>query len=451
MITASPEILHINPNPWHIPRPKKLTFMHLPPEVRLRIYEFVLVEIPRWDKKHHLKCRCRPRLDSDDTEHPPFLQSMVKITPVPPKFHIATTTRCDCAKRKGLSLLLASREINQAASPIFWSLNTFCFLDSMEFLATVGHRLRPKHQQRIQSVSFMSPDARGMPRHVRLYGRRRRHIEPFWQAIRKCTRLRHLELPAWYINPAHFNIHRSNQLAKALPHLQSLEVSHLLPYSNKAHSWGYPSPWYKQPEERTFYVRCSRRVPLVRDGSWTNQAAKDLFRELQHNFRVHVDTAVKTKLLGATIDGLEEYRTTFRLPRQLDEHNCLRRIKLPSGETTTIRFYGLRTSKQTRLHVVQEKKALDRKQRLKNNRTHAQQEAMDKEKQRKWQRRRFEEDFERRRHDLDLKQRDSRLSLLKKKEEKQSRKLARAIKRAEDKRKSLRQSERKKTIHINNY
>lgn len=189
----------------------------------------------------------------------------------------------------------------------------------------------------------------------------------------------------------------------------------------------------------------------MRDGSWTNQAAKDLFRELQHNFRVHVDTAVKTKLLGATIDGLEEYRTTFRLPRQLDEHNCLRRIKLPSGETTTIRFYGLRTSKQTRLHAVQEKKALDRKQRLKNNRTHAQQEAMDKEKQRKWQRRRFEEDFERRRHDLDLKQRDSRLSLLKKKEEKQSRKLARAIKRAEDKRKSLHQSERKKTIHINNY
>ncbi|CAH0043660.1 unnamed protein product [Clonostachys solani] len=374
------ETITIEPSPGRRLRPQKLGLLHVPREVQLLIYEFALIECPKWEKSHKSECRYKPN-DINCTEIPTFLNLSINIwQAVDGEFKQNVGNHCNCAKRTGLGLLGVSRAINHLAAPIFWSRNTFCFLDAMEFLATVGHRLRDKCRNHLRSISILNPDATGFPKHVSLpdsLTRNKANMKAFWLTLMKCKQLTKLELPPPYLKPALFSIEQWNLLAEHLTELAAIRFSYLLPYINVNSGWGSPSqfryfcPSYRSPGQQDVFVRCSRTVPL-RQESWTSEAATEFYREMELNFKIHVDTIVKTKYLNADPERLANYQDTFKLLPSLDEHHRTHRITLPTGENTTIKFYGLPISKKTRIQQARKRQALDRTQRLKNGLTQSQ-------------------------------------------------------------------------------
>lgn len=100
-------------------RPK--TFLDLPPEIRDLIYELVLVEAPRYQRRHTATCKW-PSFGSSYEEggYVDRSKSSPCVGPHPPKF-------CLCAKRRHLAILSANRQIYKEASYILWARNFFSF------------------------------------------------------------------------------------------------------------------------------------------------------------------------------------------------------------------------------------------------------------------------------------------------------------------------------------
>ncbi|KAK7229295.1 hypothetical protein V2G26_001465 [Clonostachys chloroleuca] len=313
----------------------------LPPEVRLLIYEFTLVEIPRWDKKHKLECKYRPG-STQGFEPPPFAQSKVTVSEFP--WTVKTETPCSCAKRQGLSLLRVSKSHYEICSRIFLSKNTFCFLDAVEFLAIVGHSLRPELRDQIRDVSIVNPDHTGDAEHIRAPRARFRYRKPFWETLLKCRGLEKLEIPAAYIEST-----RELEVADYLnlfnekvPNLPRLHLSFLLARSSNLYSNSYPSPWMDALAPQVIYARFSGQIRLSdqENGLWLSDGVDDLWRDLS-NFGINVDKAIKLKFFGLTTRTLPQYWLNFKLVEGLNSTNDTRRITLPSGQRVLVKFYGV--------------------------------------------------------------------------------------------------------------
>ncbi|VUC21235.1 unnamed protein product [Clonostachys rosea] len=444
------ETISIQPLPGRRVRPQKLSLLHVPREVQLLIYEFALIECPKWEKTHKPKCRYKPN-DINCTEIPPFLNLSINLWPEDGEIKQRVRNYCECAKRTGLGLLGASRAIHHLATPIFWSQNTFCFLDAVEFTATVGHGLRDECRNHLRSVSILNPDATGFSKHVTLssyLSRNKASMEAFWSTVRKCKKLTKLELPPQYIKPALFSIEQWDLLAEHLTELAAVRFSYLLPYMNinLNTGWGSPSqfryfsPAYRHVGQLDVFVRCSRTVPLKQEG-WTSEAAAGFLREMELNFKIHVDTVVKTKYLNADPERLANYRTTFKLLPGLDEYHRTHRITLPTGETTTIKFYGLPISKRTRIEQARKRQAIDRKERLKNGMTLSQ---FEEQQERKNQVKEQEERKEMRQRDEALADRRLRRIQMHDAEEAAMKKQKKKFRKEDAKRKEHRKLERKR-------
>jgi hypothetical protein len=350
---------------WNNTRPRKITFQHLPNEVKLLIYHHALVEPLRWNRMHRMDCPAKPK-GRHHLEEPPFCQTRVYVTPgvISP---IETTTKCGCAKRMGLNLLLASRAINDVASPILWGQNTWCFLDAAEVTATIGSRLRSVCRKQIRSISIMSPE----PEKRRLFvdgafsweSRRKR----FWETIKRCHYLQKLDIPATYLEPS--SAKHWAKLDFDMPALGSVRVNYLISYwtPNLRYQWvpGFPD-W------QMIYVRCSRLLPL-REHQWSQNSIRELRRELDTNFLVHTDTAVKTGLLGMSFDQLNgKWISLDRMPPDLNEQSRTRQVTLPTGETVNVCFYGLPKASRHRIKSLRQRMALDRQQMIATGSTVAQ-------------------------------------------------------------------------------
>jgi hypothetical protein len=443
------ETISIQPSPGRRLRPQKLGLLHVPREVQLLIYEFALIECPKWEKRHISECRYKPS-DINCTEILPFLNLSINIwQTMDGEFKQNVGNHCNCAKRTGLGLLGVSREIHHLAAPIFWSQNTFCFLDAMEFLATVGHRLRDESRNHLRSISILNPDATGFSNHVSLpysLSRSKANMQAFWSTVSKCKQLSNLELPPPYIKPALFSFAHWDLLAEHLTELAAVRFSYLLPYINMNSGWGSPSqfryfsPSYRNPGQQDVFVRCSRTVPL-RQRSWTSEAAAEFYREMELNFKIHVDTIVKTKYLNASPERLAHYQETFKLLPGLDEHHRTHRITLPTGENTTIKFYGLPISKKTRIKQARKRQALDRTQRLKNGLTQLQ---FEEQQERKNQIKEQEERKEMRERDDELAERRVRRIQIHDAEAATVKKQKKKVRKEDAKRKEQRKQERKR-------
>ncbi|KAG5977167.1 hypothetical protein E4U55_006973 [Claviceps digitariae] len=384
------QVLTISLEPWQVPRPKKLSLRHMPYEIRKRIYEFTLIE-PRLLKKTHKPTCSHRRKQTDEVEIPPFFCTMttneVRLS------RSRQGTECQCGKRKGLALLRTCRQISHEASPIFWSNNTLQFFNVVEFVDKVGGTLRAKQRNHLRSLSLLLRNPQDYVSSHMFWSQAVGELYPpdvpflrqaFWRVVGQCSGLERLEIPPFALRgvdkldlekPACGDGPRLLSGSK----LSSVKVTQLIPF-RKSSRW-VSHMFIHRSYRKTTVAKCSRTV-LLQDVQ-TFDAVTEARRDLESNFRVHVDTLVKTQFLGATLSNLENWKATFRLDPGLHQGDNVRHVILPTGERTKIEFYGLPISKATRVQMAREKMALDLAQREINGLSLAQHEVVQREKKKR--------------------------------------------------------------------
>ncbi|KXH68395.1 hypothetical protein CSAL01_00268 [Colletotrichum salicis] len=231
--------LKIRPVPGKYIRSRKGLFSlcQLPLNIHYLIYEFALVEAKRRDIEHTPDCSGYSR-SFKYLEPPAFLLKDVVTSEEPhrlfwdldgyywPREHLY---RCD--QRKGLGLLLASKQVHTEAAPIFWSENTSSFLSGHEVITALNHLLRPKYRDLISSISVLSTDQRGTPSNVQFASNVEQGCGPvpwdsFWQTMLRCRNLKAIEVPAVALETSPSGFH---QFAIEKPAL-SISLVDLIPF-----------------------------------------------------------------------------------------------------------------------------------------------------------------------------------------------------------------------------
>ncbi|KAK1637646.1 hypothetical protein BDP81DRAFT_405694 [Colletotrichum phormii] len=155
--------LKVRPVPGKYIRSQKGLFSlcQLPIDIRDLIYEFALVEPKRRDIEHTPDCSGYSK-SFKYLEPPAFLLKDIVISEEPHRlfwdldgFYWPREPLCRCDQRKGLGLLLASKQVHAEAAPIFWSKNTFSFLSGYEVITALNHLLRPKYRDLVSSISVL--------------------------------------------------------------------------------------------------------------------------------------------------------------------------------------------------------------------------------------------------------------------------------------------------------
>ena len=113
--------------------------LDLPTELREEIYSMVLVEPERLLRRHRPDCRFARVHRNWGAEN--------LATPA-----WSPRRRCDCAKRRNMSLLLVSRPAHVDAARFFWSRNVFSFDGASQFVREVGLSLLPERRYSLRHV-----------------------------------------------------------------------------------------------------------------------------------------------------------------------------------------------------------------------------------------------------------------------------------------------------------
>ncbi|KAG5930162.1 hypothetical protein E4U53_002293 [Claviceps sorghi] len=372
------QVLTISLEPWQIPRPKKLSLQHMPYEIRKRIYEFALIEPRLLKRAHKLSCLQRQLQASKAKDLPFFVTTIWCDT--------GGRAECPCGKRTGLALLQTCRQISREASPVFWSGNTLQFFGMEEVVHIVGETLRAEQRNHLRSLSLVVED-------LYLYKLQSRGwhsadagllVRRFWKAVGRCRGLERLEIPPFALR-AGVELPMEEPACGDGPRclfgskLSSVKVTQLIPFftSSRRVSPRYPQSMCPRP----VVAKCSRNV-LLQDVR-TRETMVEVLEDLCYNFRIHVDTLVKTRFFGATPSNLRRWRETFKLDPSLHQGDNVRRVVLPTGERTKITFYGLPIGKATRLQMARDKMAQDSAQRDINGLSLAQHEIVQREKKKK--------------------------------------------------------------------
>ncbi|KAK8130459.1 hypothetical protein PG999_002839 [Apiospora kogelbergensis] len=184
-------------------RPKIFPFFQLPPEIRDLIYEFVLVEPPKYERHHIATCPWAAKT-SVYMEPPPFAVEELN----------GPGQTCHCSNRKHLAILLVNRQIHSEGSCVLWEKNvfSFCLVDSFNtWCARIGDAQRsllryiaiyPRLGCDVAESSQRSMDAQLLPN------------------LLKCTGLRNLDL-----GPQQLPDGFVETLARQLPHLKRLRMA----------------------------------------------------------------------------------------------------------------------------------------------------------------------------------------------------------------------------------
>ncbi|KAJ3484104.1 hypothetical protein NLG97_g7139 [Lecanicillium saksenae] len=235
-----------------------LNLLHMPIEIQLMIYTYVFGGEPiLWERRHRDECNLRPSSEFR-VEHPPWVWYRPIIDIICPKikgqcsgfpgrelfsakYTLAETWKfCACGKRRGLNLLRTSRHIYSLAAPIFWSTTTFCFFDSIEFIACMsatsgGTRALIRGVSIISLSQFAGGDNR-------VHFRHKLHCDPianlgyiwyvhtmptFWRTVLSLPGLERLAVPSLFLyhmgSPLRGPTFRA--VVKRLTGLKDLEVT----------------------------------------------------------------------------------------------------------------------------------------------------------------------------------------------------------------------------------
>ncbi|CAK7214011.1 hypothetical protein SCUCBS95973_001995 [Sporothrix curviconia] len=179
-------------------------FFRLPWEIRHRIYELSLIELPKWEKLH-------------SCERPPFINRSILYTALP---------RCDCAKRHSLNLLLANRQVNNEAAAVFWSRNVFCFTRASDLTDNIGKHLRPRYRLMLRHLVLLLYTCDSLPNKTP-YNVVMQTVDDMWNVILQCNGLRTLDLNHHVFSASYDFIKR---IPKQMPELESLTMSTFMAY-----------------------------------------------------------------------------------------------------------------------------------------------------------------------------------------------------------------------------
>ncbi|KAH8912411.1 hypothetical protein BR93DRAFT_922372 [Coniochaeta sp. PMI_546] len=331
-------------------------FLGLPRELRDTIYNMVLIESCRWERRHSSLCDLCPR-DTGTFERPVFDDG----------------SSCKCRLRRNMGLLLANRQIHRETAPIFWSQNVFHFDTAADFAESVGSTLRREYVELLQHVSIVRVAWQDyqydwFTRQER--PRRDSGGSAMWPVLFRCTGLKYIEIGVDNVYRApglddgnHDCTSFIPKLRAELPHLRELALTTILVYDvNPKTSRVDPRMgWWDAPpmkERHLLYAKAQK--PLELEEIITADDAKEAVRAFKTNFAVHIKFAMETTLLGVnendfSTDPTEPYVSGYALANDLNDSSTLHALKLRDGTVATVRLLGLPISQQTRIRHVKER------------------------------------------------------------------------------------------------
>ncbi|CAK7210315.1 hypothetical protein SBRCBS47491_000734 [Sporothrix bragantina] len=240
-------------------------FFRLPWELRMRIYELSLIELPKWEKVHNPDCFMVAK-DLHSCERPPFINKSIIYTQLP---------ECKCAKRHSLNLLLANRQVHNEAAPVFWSRNVFCFGRAKDLVENISKSMRPSHRLLLRHIVFLGYGCDSLPNKA-MFELTQPIVEELWDTLLQCNSLRTLEM-SHNVYPLGYNY--VNRIRKMMPDLESLRMTTLmayriLPRRDQSEPQGRP-PWTLNDGEAT------NRPPRQNTSNNTNNSES---QQEEHSF-----------------------------------------------------------------------------------------------------------------------------------------------------------------------
>ncbi len=336
--------------------PKPKGFFRLPVELRTHIYRYCLLELPRWEKRHGAACQHAPR-DYMSLERPPFTFSTdTSMGPVKNGRLGLVLASCDCAKRKGLSLLRLNRQIHREAAAIFWTGNVFCWQRPVTFVKNISAGVRDEYRRLIRHISIVSDAWENDCRFPRIVWDTVRPYDRFWAAVHKCTGLHSLELRPEYVTWYHEPV---CTLRRHCPQLESFRLVKLHLYDLIYEDDGGGAYLCPPEKRRLLWFKTAWPVDLGRITD--RESCRETTRDFYTNFLVHARFAIETHLLGRPANqfGLNVCAAyPYRVPG-LDDTSGSQSIQLRDGSKCDIHVFGLPLSKATRLRHAKERMFAD--------------------------------------------------------------------------------------------
>ncbi|OHF01752.1 hypothetical protein CORC01_02943 [Colletotrichum orchidophilum] len=373
--------LKIRSDPGTYVRPRKglLDFMQFPPEIRSLIYEFALVEPKRHDIDHKPSCMIRRYATRHNLFHPPpFLLQNVSISSDPPRLVTERLANdlCNCNKRAGMALLQTGRQVHAEAAPIFWSQNSFCFLSGYEAITALNHLLRPQYRDLVTSVSVMGPNFQGRPQHVQFADGTEHGPVPwseFWEAVSKCRNLNAVNVPTVALQfPTRFH-----QLAMQRSTLR-VKLIDLIPFAKGP---GFGASYSYDLENLythffSIYAQATYRVPSVGELRNAGTEIDSDFWWARGNESCHLISTIRETIEDTCLD-LSTYTVEYSdsdtdasdepyfydayafriLPIIEDEKKRFLRLETGKDTFSSVKFYGLPTSRKERVRFARERRA----------------------------------------------------------------------------------------------
>lgn len=349
-------------------------FLGLPRELRDIIYELVLVEPPKWERRHKAICDHCPR-NTKTFERPVF-------------DHFEG---CSCQQRKacpcGLrsaGLLGVNRQLHRETAPIFWTKNVFAFDRAGHFAEDVGENLRAEYREMLQHVSILGVhweefQQASWPDICYTWDDHMGSLE-MWTALKGCSGLRTLEIgpeklccPEWRDDPdedddedeeeedQHDYTEHLPTIREQLPLLEEFAFARTLVYDGNPASSRRNLSWYDMPKmakRHLLYVKARKAIDL--DTIDTTAKAKDAARAFRTNYLVHIKFAIETSLLGLPEADFSTSDSTnlpikYALPGGIDETNTHHELKLRDGTSAEVRLLGLPITKRTQLQHIKQR------------------------------------------------------------------------------------------------
>ncbi|KAK8094862.1 hypothetical protein PG997_001547 [Apiospora hydei] len=194
-------------------RPKTFPLLRLPREIRDLIYELILVEPPKHQRRHIATCSAAS-LSPSSPEIPPFVTE--EKAPFP---RFLPFGDCRCANRRHLALLLTNRQVYEEGSRVLWTKNVFSFHTIDSFNQWFAHISAAKRRIIRYIAIYLLP--RSQWQHLSFSRTIGFDVnERLLQNLVQCVGLRKLDL-----GPAQLPSGFIAALSRQLPLLKSLRVA----------------------------------------------------------------------------------------------------------------------------------------------------------------------------------------------------------------------------------
>ncbi|KAB5532523.1 hypothetical protein GE09DRAFT_1144878 [Coniochaeta sp. 2T2.1] len=338
-------------------------FLGLPRELRNEIYNLVLIETPKWERRHSPLCDLCPRVTTIFER---------------PVFDVDDAT-CKCKKRQNAGLLRTNRQIHYETAPIFWSRNTFCFTGAKDFTYNNCNVLRHEYLPLIQYVSILAVSWQEYqwPWFYRGDRRQGRYMcsHSVWPFLSVLEGLKTLEIvPEYIYRPSDSTANEDDDdrydhtrlvthIREEMPLLEEFSLAKIIVYdvNPKTSIINPPNHWWKSAKAQDrdlVYVKAKRALDLGK--LTTEKEVKEQLRAFNTNFAVHVSFEVETKLLGIAENAFstnpsQPYADGYRLREGFDDHNTSADLRLRDGTTATVKLLGLPITQWTRIANVKER------------------------------------------------------------------------------------------------